>query len=222
MKISFRNALIALAFLTGCNNQHETLVSVGVAWGIGHLGAQAVGADVSNTVQPGVFFGKGFGDLPDSLSWLRPFAVTGAIVDEIPVGSGGRALAPNVTTGKLQSVVAPAVETLHWGFSVQYSTYYLTSRFNGGPPKEEPLNQLVPLVEFNFDSPRGQYTAATNESGLRLCGGGVADHCRSHCAAKPSGRERHRLSCTTSNLSRRFAAVSIWEDQPNRSQTAWH
>ena len=31
-----------------------------------------------NTVQPGVFFGKGFGDLPNGLAWLRPFAVTGA------------------------------------------------------------------------------------------------------------------------------------------------
>ena len=50
------------------NNQHETLVSVGVAWGIGHSGAQAVGADTPNTIQPGVFFGKGFGDLPDSLA----------------------------------------------------------------------------------------------------------------------------------------------------------
>jgi hypothetical protein len=35
-------------------------------------------ADAPNTIQPAVFFGKGFGDLPDSLSWLRPFAVTGA------------------------------------------------------------------------------------------------------------------------------------------------
>jgi hypothetical protein len=34
-----------------------------------------------------MFFGKGFGDLPDSLSWLRPFAVTAAFVDEVPVGS---------------------------------------------------------------------------------------------------------------------------------------
>jgi hypothetical protein len=80
------------------NNQHETLVSVGLTWGIGHTGAQAVGADEPNTIQPGLFFGKGFGDLPDSLAWLRPFAVTGAIVDVIPVGSGGKALAPNLTT----------------------------------------------------------------------------------------------------------------------------
>jgi hypothetical protein len=42
----------------------------------------------------------------------------------------------------------------------------LTSRFNGGPPKDEPLNQWVPLIEFKFDSPRGQYTAATMNPGF--------------------------------------------------------
>ncbi|MCP3459563.1 hypothetical protein [Bradyrhizobium sp. CCGUVB23] len=93
-----------------------------LAWGIGHSGAQAVGADAPNTIQPGIFFGKGFGDLPDALSWLRPFAITGAIVDEVPVGSSAAsALAPNSTTGRFDTVFAPGVETLHWGFSIQYS-----------------------------------------------------------------------------------------------------
>jgi hypothetical protein len=158
---------IGLKYEAYRNNHHETLVSVGLGWGIGHSGAQAVGADGPNTLQPALFFGKGFGDLPDSLSWLRPFAITGAIVDEAPVGStGGRAIAPNPTTRSFQSVPAPGVNTLQWGFSIQYSTYYLTSRFTGGPPKEEPLNQLVPLVEFSFDSPRGQNTAATMNPGF--------------------------------------------------------
>jgi hypothetical protein len=63
---------------------------------------------------------KGSVIYPDSLSWLRPFAITGAIVDEAPVGStGGKALAPNLTTGRLQSVFAPRVNTLDWGFSIE-------------------------------------------------------------------------------------------------------
>src|SRR5579863_318927 len=149
------------------DNQHEALVSVGLAWGIGHAGASAVGADAPNTIQPGVFFGKGFGDLPQSLSWLRPFAVTGSVVDETPVGSSrATALAPNLATGRFDSTFFPGVETLHWGFSIQYSTLYLTNRFDGGPPKDEPINQWVPLVEFKFDSFRGQYTAATANPGL--------------------------------------------------------
>jgi hypothetical protein len=59
---------IGLKYEAYRNNQHETLVSVGLAWGIGHTGARGVGADAPNTILPGVFFGKGFGDLPDSLS----------------------------------------------------------------------------------------------------------------------------------------------------------
>ena len=149
------------------DNQHEALVSVGLAWGIGHSGASAVGGDAPNTIQPGVFFGKGFGDLPDSLSWLRPFAVTGAIVDETPIGSTrATALAPNLTSGRFDSASFAGVETLHWGFSVQFSTLYLTNRFDGGPPAHEPINQWVPLVEFKFDSPNGQKTAATANPGV--------------------------------------------------------
>lgn len=149
------------------DNQHEALVSVGLAWGIGHTGSAAVGTDAPNTIQPGVFFGKGFGDLPDSLSWLRPFAVTGAVVDETPVGSSrATALAPNLATGRFDSVAFPGVETLHWGFSVQFSTLYLTSQFDGGPPAREPANQWVPLVEFKFDSPSGQKTVATANPGV--------------------------------------------------------
>src|SRR6202158_2462677 len=162
----FDKTNVGLKYEAYRNNQHEALISVGLAWGIGHSGAQAVGADAPDTIQPGVFFGKGFGDLPASLSWLRPFAITGAIVDEVPVGSGGKALAPNLATGRFDPVLAPGVETIHWGFSIQYSTLYLTSRFDCGPPKDEPLNQFVPLVEFRFDSPRGQYTAATINPGF--------------------------------------------------------
>ena len=43
---------------------HEALVSVGVAWGIGQSGAPAVGADKPNTIQPGIFFGKGLATCP--------------------------------------------------------------------------------------------------------------------------------------------------------------
>jgi hypothetical protein len=148
------------------SNQHEALISVGLMWGVAHSGARAVGTDAPNTIQPGLFIGKGFGDLPDQLSWLRPFAITAAFVDEVPLGSVGMALAPSAALGRFDAVFAPAVETLHWGFSIQYSTLYLTSRFNGGPPKDEPLNQFVPLIEFRFDSLRGQYTAGTMNPGF--------------------------------------------------------
>jgi hypothetical protein len=56
-----------------------------------------------------------------------------------------------VTTGELEPMLVPVVETVHWGFSIQYSTYYLPSPFTGGLPKKEPMNQFVPLVEFKID-----------------------------------------------------------------------
>jgi hypothetical protein len=63
------------------------------------------------------------------------------------------------------------VDTLHWGFSLQYSTYYLTGRYTPGKlPKDEPVQQFIPLVEFAFDTPRGEKTAATMNPGLAYVG----------------------------------------------------
>ena len=162
----FDKTSLGLKYEAYRNNQHEALVSVSLAWSIPHSGSAGVGTDAPSTILPGITFGKGFGDLPDSLSWLRPFAITGSFVDEQPVGTSGRALVPNLATGSFQNLFSPAVETLRWGFSIQYSTLYLTSRFDGSSPKEEPLNQWVPLVEFRFDSPHGQKTVATANPGL--------------------------------------------------------
>jgi hypothetical protein len=58
-------------------------------------------------------------------------------------------------------------DILHWGFAVEFSTLYLTSRFTPGKlPKEEPLKQFIPLVEFSFDSEQGRGTFATMNPGL--------------------------------------------------------
>ena len=53
------------------------------------------------------------------------------------------------------------------GVTIQYSTYYLTGRYAPGKlPKDEPLHQFIPIVEFSFDTPRGEKTAATMNPGL--------------------------------------------------------
>src|SRR5262249_17283088 len=68
-------------------------------------------------------------------------------------------------------LLARNVDILHWGFSIQYSTYYLSSRFTPGRlPKDEPLHQFIPLAEFSFDTPRGEKTAATMNPGLAYVG----------------------------------------------------
>ncbi len=115
----------------------------------------------------GIFFGKGFGDLPDSLAWLRPFGITGAVTLEHPMTGNSINFGVDPLTGQLAPMLTRNVDILHWGFAVEFSTLYLTNRFTPGKlPKKEPLNQLVPLVEFSFDSPRGQKTVATMNPGL--------------------------------------------------------
>jgi hypothetical protein len=149
------------------NDLHETLVSAGLSWGIGHSGAQGLGANAPDLLRPGLFFGKGFGDLPDSLAWLRPFGVTGALSLDHPMTGASINSGIDETSGQLLPMLTRKVDTLHWGFALEFSTLYLTSRFTPGKlPKQEPLNQLVPLVEFSFDSPRGEKTSATMNPGL--------------------------------------------------------
>jgi hypothetical protein len=70
----FGQAHLLIKGLVYENDPHETLMSASFIWGIGGLGTKAVGGYGPNTLQPSITFGKGFGDLPDTLKWLRPFA----------------------------------------------------------------------------------------------------------------------------------------------------
>ena len=149
------------------NDLHEMLVSARLGWGIGHSGAQGISANAPDSLQPGIFFGKGFDDLPDGLAWLRPFGITGAITLDHPMTGSSINFGIDPQTGQLGPMLTRNVDILHWGFALEFSTLYLTSRFTPGKlPKDEPLNQLVPLVEFSFDSPRGEKTLATMNPGL--------------------------------------------------------
>lgn len=158
---------ITLKRLMYKNELNEILVSASLTWGIGGSGSSAVGANNPDTFTPAITFGKGLADLPDALAWLRPFGITGALALEIPTRSTSVNLGIDPAMGRFARQPGTNVETLRWGFSVQYSTLYLTDRFTPGRlPKNEPLNQFVPLVEFAFDSPRGERTAATMNPGL--------------------------------------------------------
>ena len=141
---------------------HETLVAASVSWGIGGVGNPDLHAHAYNTLEPGVFFGRGYGDLPDRLSWFRPFAIAGALVADFPLSHQSR---PRPSAALVDNPVI-----VHTGFALEYSTLYLTHRFNGEPPSEEPVKQFIPLIEFAFDSPLnggyGTETSATMNPGL--------------------------------------------------------
>jgi len=140
----------------------------GFGWGIGHSGAQGIGANAPDLLHPAFFFGKGFGDLPDGLAWLRPFAITGAVTLEHPMTGSSINFGIDPQAGQLAPTLTRNVDTLRWGFALEFSTLYLTNRFTPGKLSEgraaEP--ELVPLVEFSFDSPRGQKTVATVNPGF--------------------------------------------------------
>ena len=167
----FETTSLGLKGLLYKNDLHEMMVSAGLAWGIRGSGARGIGESSPDTLQPGIFFGKGFGDLPDSLSWLRPFAVTGAVTLEHPFAGTSTNLGMDGLDGQLGPLLIRNVDILHWGFSIQYSTFYLTSRFRPGKlPQAEPLHQFIPLIEFAFDTLRGEKTAATMNPGLAYVG----------------------------------------------------
>jgi hypothetical protein len=86
------------------------------AWGFGHTGAQGVAAYAPDLIAPGVFFGKGFGDLPDSLAWLRPFGITGAVSVAHPLAGGNSTnIGLDSETGQLGPLLTRNVDLWHWG-----------------------------------------------------------------------------------------------------------
>jgi len=148
------------------NDEHEALVSVGVDWDIGGSGTKRVGAESFSTLTPTVFFGKGFGDLPDEWKYLRPFAVTGLVGYGIPTRS---------STTTINEEGDPDVErhphVLEWGFALQYSIPYLQS-FVRDVGLKAPFNRMIGVVEFPMETAldRGGGTTGTVNPGVIWAG----------------------------------------------------
>lgn len=122
---------------------HETILSAGFIWEIGGSGSKAV-ADRPSTYTPELLFGRGFGDLPDSVAPLRPFAVTGQIGFQIP-GT---------------STASKAVE---WGGAIEYSLLYLQNQVRDQGFTTF-VAHLTPFVEFSFESPTDRGGGGTTGS----------------------------------------------------------
>ncbi len=143
--------------------EHEAVASVGLSLGVGGTGARRVEAERFSTVTPSLFFGKGFGDLPDDLPWLRPVAVTGALGYSVPLRGDSTRTVVDPDTGDLALASERNPAVLRYGFTIQYSLPYLQSNVRDvglGPV----LGRLVPLVEFAFDSPVGRGGGVSNGS----------------------------------------------------------
>ena len=136
----FDNFSLSAKYQLWQNDPHEAIVSVGAEWEIGGTGSKKVGADSASTFSPAVSFGKGFGDLPSSLRYARPIAITGTVAQNLPNSADP--------------------DSLEWGFALEYNLLYLQSQVKDiGLPK--PFKQMIPLVEFSFETPENRHGGAT-------------------------------------------------------------
>jgi hypothetical protein len=127
-------------------------MSAGLEIEWGRTGAQSVGAEGFNVYTPTILFGKGFGDLPTSLNWARPFAITGQFGYAIPGRSKVTTASfdPDAGETELETEFNPRV--FNWGLTLQYSMPYLKSNvIDLGLP--DFLNRLIPIVEASLQTP---------------------------------------------------------------------
>ena len=96
---------------------------------------------------PGLFFGKGFGALPDSVKFLRPFALTGVAGIAVPSRSSTTTVNED---GDVTLERHPNV--LKLGLALEYSLPYLQS-FVKDVGLREPFNRMIPVVELALQKP---------------------------------------------------------------------
>jgi hypothetical protein len=161
----FQNLDTTLKYRLFRDPVHEFVMSVGLSVEWGGTGAESVGAEPFNHYTPMLWFGKGLGDLPDTLSWIRPVAITGQVGYSIPARNSTTTFGIDPDTGN------PTVDTqfnprvLNWGVTVQYSMPYLKSSVvDLGLP--DFINHLIPIVEATLQTP----VANTLTSGTQTTG----------------------------------------------------
>jgi hypothetical protein len=123
------------------NDDHELAMLLGLVVDWGGTGATGSGIGTSySLLTPTYYFGKGFGDLPDSAGWLRAFAITGQVGYQIPTES----------FDPTQNTFIPQVLT--YGASLQYSMPYLKSQIEDLQLPDF-INHLIPIVEAQLSTP---------------------------------------------------------------------
>jgi hypothetical protein len=122
------------------NTKHEFIFTTGLDWEIGGTGSKAV-AERSSTFTPTIKFGKGFGDLPDSMKYLRPLAVTGTVGYAIPTAHD-------------------ETKSIEWGGAIEYSLLYLQNNVHDQGFSNF-VAHLTPVVEFSLSSPTRAGDGAT-------------------------------------------------------------
>ena len=119
-----------------CLPDWELMGSVGVNVDMGKTYTNFMGNDF-NTYSPALDVGLGFGGLPKSLNFLRPFAITASLGEDMP---------DQKFTGGNQNPT-----NLNWGFTIQYSLPYFNA--NVAQIDNAFIKRLIPITEFTFSRP---------------------------------------------------------------------
>jgi hypothetical protein len=161
----FQNLETTFKYRVFRDPDHEFVMSVGLIVDWGGTGASSVGADPFNTYTPTIYFGKGLGDLPDSLSWIRPVAITGQVGYAIPGRSSITTFGIDPDSGDPTADTEFNPRVLNWGATIQYSMPYLNSSVvDLGLP--DFINHLIPLVEATMQTPvANTLTSGTTTTG---------------------------------------------------------
>ncbi len=126
----FNNLGITLKYAFFIDPPHEAITSIALE-STAPTGTTKVGAEVDPSFKPFLLYGKGAGDLPDALAYLRPLAVQGDAGFEVSIGHAHDT-------------------TFAHNIAIQYSIPYLQAAVRDlGLPW--PLNDLLPVTEFNFE-----------------------------------------------------------------------
>ncbi|HEX3483563.1 MAG TPA: hypothetical protein VHT51_00790 [Micropepsaceae bacterium] len=159
----FDNFSLGAKYSLDVDAAREMIFSVGIDADLGNTGARRIGAEDFTTISPALFFGKGFGDLAPSMSFLRAFAVTGSLGIGIPTktrspdGAGGFEDHPN---------------TVQMSVALEYSIPYLQGQVrNVG--LGAPFDRMIPVVELALETPfnrGGGKTTGTINPGLLWAG----------------------------------------------------
>ncbi|HEY3919204.1 MAG TPA: hypothetical protein VGL83_15540 [Stellaceae bacterium] len=143
------------------NPDHEAMALIGLDESWAHTGrVNGAGADDFTTLSPGIDFGKGFGDLPDWLSYARPFAMTSNLSVDFPA--------------KTESAGTPNPNNFNAGVALEYSLEYLEHHVKD-IGLGAPFDRMIPLVEWTSTTnlnrvPGGSVTTGLIAPGLIWAG----------------------------------------------------
>lgn len=165
----FDNIEASLKYQLSLDDPHEFLFSLGVTREFGGSGAANVGAEAVSATTPAIYFGKGSGDLPDGLKYLRPLAITGVLGYRIADERSRSTVRIDQQGGAPMLDVDRTPDQIVAGLAVEYSLGYLQGNvaYLGLPSI---IGRLTPLVEVKLATPVGTSfgtpTTATIAPGL--------------------------------------------------------